>query len=193
MALPTITDIKAVLRIQTTAEDTVLQAMHDRACALMVGVLGRPYEATERTWIDEGGMVRAYGALTSLAIPVGPIDPTTLTIADADATALVVTDDYRAPLATDALIRAATGLTFNNPPYTITADVGLSAASDYTTFVEPVLGQALIDIVADWYQRGNPAATAESTGGGVSTSWETAGIPARVRETLAMFSQPRVP
>lgn len=193
MALPTVTDIKAVLKIQTTAEDTLLQGMHNRACALMVAVLGRPYEAVERTWIDEGGRVRAYGSLTTLNIPVGPIDPETLVIEDTDAVELVVTDEYRAPEPADALVRAATGLTFSNPPYRLTADVGLSADPEYTTLIEPVLAQALIDTVSDWWSRRSPAATNESTGGGVSTTWETLGLPRRVREALALFSMPRVP
>lgn len=193
MALPTVTDIKAVLRIQTAAEDTLLQSMHNRACALMVAVLGRPYYAIERTWIDEGGRVRAYGALTSLNVPVGPIEPDSLVIEDTDGLELVVTDEYRTPEPLDSLIRAAAGLTFSNPPYRLTANVGLSADPEYETLIEPVLAQALIDTVSDWWSRRSPAATNESTGGGVSTTWETLGLPRRVREALALFSMPRVP
>ena len=199
MALPTVLDIKAVLRIQHTAEDTLLTRMHTRACALIIGVLGRPYEAIARTWIDECGKVRAYASIRSLNIPLGGIIPSTLVIEDADGEVLVVGTDYRAPQPWDALVRAKPGVTFSNPPYTLTASVGLSASYasdgqvDYETVIEPVLGQALIDTVADWWSRRSPAATNESTGGGVSTSWETAGLPDRVRATLALYSLPRVP
>ena len=192
MALPTVAQVKAVLRIQHTAEDTLLQGMLDRACALIVAHMGRPYEAEERTWIDEGGRVRAYGGLTSLTIPTGPIDPTTLVIEDADGEILVAATDYRAPVATDGVIRAARGTTFANAPYTLTADVGLSARADYATLVEPVLSQAVIDCVSDWWARRNPNATSETTGGGVSTSWLTEGLPPRVCMALSSFTAPRV-
>jgi len=199
MALPTVQDIKDVLRIQHSAEDTMLASMHARACALIVSALGRPYEAVSRTWVDECGRVRAYGSIRSLTIPVTPIDPASLVIEDADGEVLAVGSDYRAPLAWDGLVRAKPGVCFGNPPYTLTANVGLSASYgsdgqvDYATAIEPVIGQALIDTVADFYQRRNPAATNESTGGGVSTSWETAGLPDRVKVALGLWSKPRVP
>jgi len=199
MTLPTVADIKAVLKIQHSAEDTMLAGMHARACALIIGALGRPYEAVSRTWVDECGHVRAYGVIRSLNVPVTPIDPASLVIEDADGEILVAGTDYRAPLAWDALVRAKPGVCFGNPPYTLTANVGLSASYgsdgqiDYATVIEPVLAQALIDTVADFYQRRNPAAAGESDGGGVSTSWQKAGLPDRVKETLGLWAMPRVP
>lgn len=198
MALPTVTDIKAVLKIQHTAQDAVLAGMHARACALIIGVLGRPYEATTRTWIDECGHVRAYSAIRSLMVPVTPIDPSSLVIEDADGEILAVDTDYRAPLAWDGVVRAAAGACFSNPPYTLTANVGLSASYgsdgqiDYETVIEPVIAQALIDTVSDWFQRRNPAAASEGTGGGVSTSWKTAGLPDRLKEALGLDMIPRI-
>lgn len=198
MALPTVDDIKLVLKIQYAAEDTMLAGMYARACALIIGVLGRPYEAVSRTWVDEGGMVRAYGSLRSLEIPVTPIDPASLVIEDADGEILAVDADYRAPRSWDGVVRASSGCSFGNPPYTLTANVGLSASYgsdgqiDYATVIEPTVGQALIDTVADWYQRRNPAAAGEGTGGGVSTSWQKAGLPDRVKEALGLWSPPRI-
>lgn len=192
MALPTLAIIKAILKIQTTAEDALLQLMLDRACALIVAYLGRPYEARETTWVDDGGLVRAYGSLRSLMIPVGPIDPETLVIEDADGEELVVVDEYRLPSAWDGVVRSASGLSFGNAPYQLTADVGLSADPDYTTVIEPVLSQAVIDCVSDWYQRRSPNATNESTGGGVGTSYDLAGLPERVCMALSPYKAIRI-
>ncbi len=200
MALPTVDDVKLVLRIENDVEDTTLQAMLDRACALVVGHLGRPYEAIERTWVDEGGRVRAYGRLRALTVPVTPIDPASLEIVDDDGTTLVAGTDYRAPRAWDGVVRAMPGMTFSIAPYTLTANVGLAASFgsdgqvDYETVIEPVLAFAVIDTVADWYQRRNPAALSEGAGGGVITQWQGAGVglTSRACEALDQWKLPRI-
>lgn len=191
MALPGVAALRRVLKIQTTVEDTLLQEYLDRAYGLVTAYLGRPYYAVEKTWIDEGGRVRAYSGLGSLMVPVVPFDPDTLVIEDADGTELVLVDDYRAPNHWDAVIRG----TFGNPPYTLTAVVGLSVSTDpdYATVIEPTIATAVLDTAAAYYQQRNPGASSESTGGGVSTSWDTkSGLPTRVCAALSPFAALRI-
>jgi hypothetical protein len=195
VALPTLADVKLYLKKQSTDEDVLLQSLLDRAYGLVTAYLGRPYYAVETTWIDEGGRVRAYGGLRSLSVPMVPFDPATLTIEDADGDALVLVDDYRAPNHWDSVVRAAVGMSFTNPPYTLTATVGLSVSTnpDYSTVIEPTIATAVIDTVAAYYQQRNPGASSESTGGGVSTSWDTkSGLPTRVCAALSPFAALRI-
>jgi hypothetical protein len=123
-----------------------------------------------------------------------PFDPTTLVVADTDALVLSATTDYY-PAVTgfEGTVRARPGISFSNGPYALTADVGLATRSDYATVVEPVLNMAILDTIADWYQRRNPNATSESTGGGVSTSYSvTQGLSARARELLVPYKVIRI-
>jgi uncharacterized phiE125 gp8 family phage protein len=192
MALPTITELKALLRIQTTAEDTLLTALLARATALVEGHIGRPITAVSRTFVDEAETQVAYGTVRRLVIPVTPVDTATVAITDADGTTLSSTTDYRIPDAWSGMVHARPGIVFATRPYTITATVGLSAATDYATRIEPAIAMAILDVAADAWHRRNPAAQAEGTGGGVYTQFAQVGLPPRVKDTLAPFTMVRV-
>lgn len=189
MALPTYTDLKTLLRIQTTAEDTLLAALISRATYMVQAHIGRPIATVaDHPMTDEATTLTAYGLVTKLLVPVTPYDAASLTITDADGTALVVTTDYRVGSVWTGEIFAAAGAAFTNGPYTLTADVGLATASDYATRIEPVIGAAILDVAADLWARRNPAAQAEGAGGGVYTQWQSSGLPARVAAMLAPFT-----
>ena len=87
-------------------------------------------------------------------------------------------------------ITALPDVAFDTWPYTIVATVGLSVRSDYALVVEPAVFQAILDIGADLYQRRSPAATSETTGGGVSSSY-VGGMPQRAADLLAPFRMAR--
>jgi hypothetical protein len=183
MALPTKTELKAMLRIQSTAEDTLLDLMLARATALVQAHLGRPIETVEdrETIVEE---VSACG--TQLVIPVTPFDPASVVVTDAD-DAVVDASTYRVGSGWTGVLRATSGQRFGNPPYRITADTGLATSTepDYATMLEPLVSQAILDACQDWYQRRNPGAQAEGAGGGVYTQWQQMGLPERVRAALA--------
>lgn len=188
MALPTVTDLKLVLRIQTTADDTLLTSLLARALGMVEGALGRPITKVSTTWKDYGDQGRFGGALTRLVVPVVPYD--TLAIVDADGVALSSSVDYYAPGVWDATVRARPGMTFPVAPYTLTANVGLSAAANYATVIEPAVSAAILDVAADLYQRRSAAATAESENG-IAVSYG-GGVPQRVVDMLAPWIATRV-
>ena len=188
MALPTVADCKNYLRVEHTAEDAMLAGWLAQAVALVEAELGRPIEYVNRTFILEANPSQVAPAKIFLPLhPVGVDDSSAgtadLTLTDADSVLLVEGTDYRLDTRTGVL--TAIDTCFDNWPYTVVADVGLEALDEYTAKVEPALSAAILDVVADRYQRRSPAATTESAGGGVSTSYATAGLPARVREALA--------
>lgn len=181
MALVTTAEIKTYLRIEHTAEDTMLDSLLAWAKGLAQRVIGVPLAAgSARDFIDDGEMVRAYGQRLALSVPKFPF-----TTADPDAPVVVDADGDTVDAATYRLeplsgrIIALDGYSFDNPPYTITAKVGLDAHPDYTEEIEPTLNLALLDLVADRYQRRNPAASSE-TDNGKSVSFAGELIPARV-------------
>jgi uncharacterized phiE125 gp8 family phage protein len=199
MALPTLTDLKAYLRVQTTAEDTVLTAILTSATAAAENELGRPIAVTARTFIDECDNRRTYTGVRALVIPPEclPIDlldassqPIEPTVTDADGTVLDPDVDFRVTTLWDPLLRARPGITFSNPPYTVSVLCGLAADPEYATKIEPAIFQAILDIGADLYQRRNPAAGSETAGGGISATY-SGGLPARARDLLAPWKAVR--
>jgi uncharacterized phiE125 gp8 family phage protein len=186
MALLALAQVKLYLRKQTTAEDTLLAALLASAIGIVEAHLRRPIIATEREFVDEatdtfGGCVRA------LLVPVTPVG-SICSIADADGEELD-TELLRVGKET-GLVKYLDGSSFTNGPYTITANVGLSHREGYATRIEPAINQAILDVVADLYQRRSPAASQETAGGGVSTAFTQGnhgGVPDRVAAMLAPF------
>jgi hypothetical protein len=201
MALPTVLQCKAYLRVQDTASDTLITDLLARARAKVRGALGRSDEIETRTFTDYAETRRSYHTPTALIIPSHllpcvRVDDSSLSapiVLDADGLALSDTVDYYSGLPWDALLKARPGISFGNGPYTVTVDAGLEAADDYAAVIEPALSGAIIDVVADLYQRRSPAATSESTGGGVSTSYDAkTGLPMRAWEDIRQWAVIRV-
>jgi uncharacterized phiE125 gp8 family phage protein len=197
MALPTVTQCKTYLRIQGSADDTLIGDLLTRATAMVRGALGRPLALESRTFTDYAETRRAYGTVTALLIPghllpcvrVDGSTETAPVITDADGLVLDPAVDYYVGAPWDATLRARPGLTFGVGPYTVAVDSGLAAADDYADVIEPALSGAIIDVVADLYQRRSPAASSESTGGGVSTSYDArTGLPMRVWQQISQWA-----
>ena len=194
MALPTVSDLKLYLRIQTTAEDTLLTLLMANAQAMCEAHMGRPITAVNRTFVDEAKTFTAYGTVTKLLVPTTPVDWSTIAITDVDGTALVEDEDYRLGDIWTGEIHAMPGMSFAMAPYTIDADVGLSVDPEYATRIEPVLSLAILDLASDLWHRRNPNAAMEGTGGGVTTQYQQgsySGLPQRVRDALAPFTAVR--
>lgn len=200
MTLPTLTQAKAYLRVQTTAEDTLITDLLTRATAMVQGALGRPIGIEARSFTDYAISGRAYGSLTALVIPPQylpcvRVDDSSLSapiVTDADAAVLSSATDYYVGAVWDPVLRARSGIAFTNGPYAVTVECGLEASEDYATVIEPGLSAAILDVLADLYQRRNPAATNEATGGGVSTSYAPNGLPMRAWEGIRQWAVLRI-
>lgn len=171
MALPTVNELKAYLRIETTAEDTLLSALLARAQAMLVGWIDTPIAAVSATAVDRAESLDR--PVTSLVFPRRPCVVTAITDADG---ASVATADYTSD-PTSGIVYGKRGFTFWNGPYTITANVGLSLRADYAT-LEPLLAECIIDLAADLYQRRTPGAISEKAGD-THVTWDAS------RETVA--------
>jgi hypothetical protein len=193
MTLVAKAELKEYLRIQGTAEDTLLDALIARAIGMVEAFVRRPIEAEERTFVMGRPSEYATAAIRAIHVPIYPVavadsSISGLTLTDDEGDTLVEDSDYRLDVRTGRI----TGINgaFATWPYTIVATVGLSAHPNYTDRIEPVMNVAIIDIAADLYQRRSPAATSESTGGGVSSSY-VGGIPERVKDMLRPFVMAR--
>ena len=172
MALPTTADLKSYLRIEHTAEDTLLAALLVRAQVMLQQWVDTPIAASERTAYDPPANPRPGNpytpVLTQLVFPWRPIGPT-VTVVDADGNT-VDAGTYRVDQRAGMLI-ALRGTQFTNPPYAITAEVGLVYWDDYATLIEPLIGQVILDLAADLYTRRTPMAVSENAAG-TSVSWD---------------------
>jgi len=190
MALPTRQDLIDYLRIETADENDRLDTLLDQATAAIETFIQRPILAIEQTFTDEGSGCPGKG-VRMLIYPVYPIEMTgspaaaNLSIEDADAV-VVATTDYRVDRRS-GLVRALPAVTFANPPYAITATAGLSAADDYVTRIEPVIGRAIIALASHLYHRTNPAAVNESSGGGAGTTYVNDLLPKDVAAMVYPF------
>lgn len=180
MALPTVDEVKDYLRVEHDADDDLITALRTAAIGAIQIYLGVPIVGVERTYSDRALSGRRGGP-TSLILPVTPIDPATLEVVDLDGN-----DVDAADLTVDAatgIVRYTDGSPFPFGPYAITVEVGLEFDPEYEDTIEPVLGLAIRDVVADWYRNRNPRATNESSSG-VSVSYTVDELPPRVRATL---------
>ena len=192
MALPTVNDLTAYLRIESeesTAESAMLTALLTRATAMVEAWLDRPIlTLADQEFVDEA--TSDCGYVTKLLIPVAPLDEDTLVIVDADGTELDEAD-YRVKELTGEVI-ASRGVFWANGPYTLTCDVGLQLHPQYAGRIEPVVSQAILDTAADLYHARNPRAASESAGGGASTTYVNAVLPERVRVALNPYRNVRI-
>lgn len=188
--LPVLADAKSYLRqTDTTAEDALITQLLDRALGLAQAYMSRPIVAVQQTFVVEG-----QGLVKALSVPANPVDLTQpVTVVDG----LGVTIDpslYRVNAQLGTLRRTASTTVLAwwwewcVWPYTVTWTWGLTARPDYTLTVVPVVGAAILDAVADWFQRRNSAATREAAGGGVDVAYAgKLGLPARVCQALDPF------
>lgn len=177
MALVDVAAAKRYLRLQTSADDLLLEGLVASALSLVEAWIGRPVLLDEYTIEDEGRTSSGVRSVCALLVPVTPIGEV-VSIHDADGEALTLAD-LRIN-ATTGVITAKDGSAFANGPYTLVVEIGLAARPDYEARVEPVINQALLDIVADLYQRRNPAAGREAEGGGIAVDYvrQTRGVGA---------------
>ncbi|MES2524043.1 MAG: hypothetical protein V4617_15155 [Gemmatimonadota bacterium] len=186
MALLTLAQAKAYLKKQTGAEDTLITALLAAAIARVEAFLRRPILELEMEFQEEATGFGGCG-VGSLIIPVTPVGEL-VSVLDRDGTAIDVAE-LRVGKET-GLVKYLDGRDFSAGPYTITAKVGLEFRAGYAERVEPVLNQGICDVVADLYQRRNPAASQETAGGGVAVSYTQGaheGIPARTASMLQPF------
>ena len=183
VALPTVSDLKSYLRIESTAEDTLLAALLGRATAMLEMWIDTPITATTQTAIDRADS--GGDPVRSLIFPRRPCS----------VTAVVDSEGLTVPAAeywadgTSGVIYGKEYYTFPYGPYTITASVGLSLRQDYAR-LEPLLNEAIIDLAADLYQRRTPGAASE-TAAGTSVTWDASReTVARIMKTLRLLKLP---
>jgi len=170
VALPSVADLKSYLRIESTAEDTLLAALMARAKAMLEGWIDVPITAETQTAIDRADALDV--PVTSLVFPRRPC--TITSVVDTDGVTVAAADYW-----VDGTSSVIYGkdVSFPYGPYTITASVGLSLRADYAR-IEPLISEAIIDLAADLYQRRTPGAASE-TAAGTTISWDVS------RETVA--------
>lgn len=182
MALPTVSDLKSYLRIESNAENTLLSALLARAQAQMEIWIDTPITAVSTTAVDRAETISGQ-VCTSLVFPQRPIN-TTATIIDSDGTTVASTD-YTINTAS-GVIYANEGYSFPYGPYTITTTCGLSLRGDYAR-IEPILSQCILDLAADLYQKRTPNAARESAAD-TMIDWDVSrDTAARVLKVLRAF------
>lgn len=187
MALPTASDLKTYLRIETTAEDALLAALVARGRAMLEQWIDTPLVAETQSAIDRADSLPGTGyvgarPVTSLIFPRRPI--TVTTVADRDGVTVPASDYWVDGGA--GMIYANPDIVFPNGPYTITATVGLTLRQDYAR-LEPLLAEAILDLAADLYQRRTPGA-AQETAAGTTVHWDASRETiARVMKTLRLL------
>ena len=177
MALPTVAQLKAYLRVETDAEDAQFTLWLARATALVEGLLGKPITAVAQTVVVLP-LCHPVTGRSRLMVPYPFSGSPTITDDQGDS---VASGDYTAD--------GQTGfVTFDEdatiaPWYTVTVTAGWSAQTGYSTKAEPMISQAITDTVADWYQRRNPSAASESESS-ASVTYTSQALPARVIASL---------
>lgn len=186
--LPTVDDCKSYLRIQTNAEDALVAQLLARAQLLIEGLLGYALTAVSRPHVNYEE-VDNHGQRPAITLP-GPFKtavPAPI-VTDVDGTvvdATTYTLDVRG-----MRILAKPGVLFPRRPYSVVADIGLSAHPDYAAKLEGEISNAIIDQVAHLYFNRNPAISSESDEAGAVKVLSDGGqqlIPGRVYDAVNLM------
>jgi hypothetical protein len=189
MALPTVAEVKNYLRIQTSAQDSVVTDLLASAKSWAESLIGRRITATSQVmgtlWAGREPFWQSI-----IYLPFFPVNATGLVLTDADGET-VPADTYTVD-GDAGKLTAVPPDWFSNPPYEATADVGLSAGSEYAG-KEPELRGLIMGLAAILYHQSNPNASSDSEGGGVSVSYQTANpIPPHLNTIVMSFRGMRV-
>jgi gp6-like head-tail connector protein len=163
MPLPDIDLCKSYLRIETTAEDSLVGEFIVEAIAFIESYIGRAI-------LDPNG-TRVFGPVR-IAMPV--IQGFRLSDSAPNVNMY--------PAGTDDLGRET-----NLPtPASVTGPLPMSTLPDYAQRWEPLLRRAILDTVAEFWSHRDPMVTNDSSGGGVSVTRGRLvhGLPPRVRAML---------
>lgn len=173
MALPTLPDVKAYLRVETTDEDVLITQLLARATADVEALLGYALTAVVRTHVDYSRPDN-YGVQPRLTLP-GPFKVTgpAPVVTDKDGVRVDASEYYLDDRGLRLLAKA--GYSFPNRPYTIVATIGLSAHPDYAASLEAVASSAIIDLVTHRYEARDPSESLDST------------IPHRVMQSIMLL------
>jgi hypothetical protein len=184
--LATAQDCKDYCRVQTTAEDSLFTAMRARAIAAIEQELGYSLESAVRTHVDYTERDN-YGQEPVLSLP-GPFKTSgpAPVVTDVDGST-VDSADYNLD-ARGLKIRAKPSVTFNRRPYTIVATIGLSEHPDYSSRLEGIVNQAIVDFVAHLWANRSVGVNNETDEGGGARTFSSIGspalIPKRVMDSL---------
>ena len=182
MSLPDDIEIKSYLRISTDVEDDLIFSLNLSARAWVTSYLGVPLESEPRTFkgrYPREGIRRE--AATQLVIPVVPCS-TTATITDFDdveVDSTTYTIDERT-----GFVDTVPFEVFDSAPYQIVVNVGWQHHPSYDDNIDPILRQAILDLASDMWNRRNPGAEYEQSGGQVSITYTRADMPLRTKSLL---------
>jgi hypothetical protein len=187
--LPSRQDAKDYLRIETNAEDSLVDALLVRAQALIEGELGYPLAAVARAHTDYNE-VDNYGVQPFIRLP-GPFELVAPAPAVVDVDGIAVDATTYALDARGMQLRAKPGTNFNRRPYTVTATIGLDKHPDYAAKYLAIVSIAILDLVAHLYLNRNPALSSQSDEGGASTTLFGGNapslIPPRVMDSIDLL------
>ena len=186
MALPTLAEAKAYLRVETTAEDSVITDLLSSALAWAESLIGRPITAVARTFSALEAANRD-GFTPAFDLPVYPVASAALVVKDSTGDVVDVANyaiDNRL-----GRISGVDGYAFGAGPYVITATVGLSAHPDYATKYEPRVRALILGLTAILYHRRNPGTMTESESGtsvayGGEGSTYGSGLPTHLQQIV---------
>lgn len=179
MPLPSVQDLKDYLRVETDAEDSVIEDLLASALAWAASEIGRPIEAEERTF--SAVVAQLWNGYTpALALPIYPVATTPAPVVTDSAGDVVDALSYEVDPATGRL-SAVDGYEFDDGPHVITATVGLDAHPDYDIRYEPKVRALVMGLASILYHQRNPGVTSESEGGSSVSYRDKDDLPQHLR------------
>lgn len=200
--IATLQQAKDLCKIEHDDDDTLVTELLAEAEMDVQGYLRRPIGLELSSYVlEEPRDLRVVRVVTLPEFPIAAAGASAgnysasqdVEITDGDGTTIPTTD-YRVDTRTGQIF-ALGSFCFDTFPYTFVYAWGFGGRADYDTHIVPRLRGAILDYVADLYQRRNPGATTEATGGGVSTSYgqgSAGGIPQRIKDRLDALVMKRV-
>lgn len=185
MPLPTRDDCKEFLRVEVDDEDSLIARLLASAKARVEGAMGYPMAAAAQSvqdlkrtasWIPTDEL--ELGGPFKTAGPAPIVTDRDGSVVDASCYTL---DPKRGKIVAKYWYSFALG------PYTITADIGLSAHPDYASQLEAIASSAILQMTAHLYLNRNPGVANEMDEVGGAVSYRVDGIPPAVMQDLMLL------
>lgn len=192
MALPSLTELKQYLRVETDAEDAVITDVLASATAWAEGLIGKPITAEERTLVVDGATYDDYGR-HQFYLPVWPVSVDSEDVAViTDKNGDTVDDSTYTVDARTGLFQTVVGEHWRAAPFSVVATVGLSVHPDYATKIEPKVRSLILGCAAILYKQRNPNAVSDSSGAGVSVSYGDHALPPYLEQIATLLRGSRI-
>lgn len=156
-------NLKDYGRIETTAEDALLDELLAEAIGTIESKIGKSLTIESASWYDDAISMRILEGASALQLRYAPVDAATVVVTDNDGQ--IVSADLYTVRNDRAQVVARGDFRFDNGPYLITCQAGFETSPSYSMRELPSIKALVLKYALFLYQQRTPGASMERAAG----------------------------